>query len=399
MGWVTEDELHEGYPVAVLADGRDATAADNPKSGNSAWWCFDGTEGKPRAVGVRAGCDCYDDDGEVVARWRGATVHPVYFGDVAATGGWPGEDGGNSPYTEWERTHVAPAAATTVPADVTELVDRVRDRLGELTHERPLAALTAVARLEGIATASARTAASAAQDRDHSWAEIGTALGVSKQAAHQRLARRTQPEIDPELHDRLADFARREGLTYPTRTRQETQDLMDRMARAGRSRSVVLAEDAPTEEYPATTYFRALDKLAEEPGHGNAARQLRDLHHAAGPGARAEKKHEQRAGRCAASHPDDPVECTGAPDAVTLVDAHSSAVTGCETHGARMLASLEGATVEPGTVVGAATRVVAAADTIRPFPWYEHAPRTEPHQRSRAENRAAGTPGSDGDTR
>jgi hypothetical protein len=55
-----------------------------------------------------------------------------------------------------------------------------------------------------------------------------------------------------------------------------------------------------------------------------------------------------------------------------------------------MLASIGGARVEPGSVVGAATRVYAAADSIRPFCWYENAPRTEPAQLSRAENRAAG---------
>ncbi|WP_327173536.1 hypothetical protein OG471_41085 [Streptomyces sp. NBC_01336] len=37
--------------------------------------------------------------------------------------------------------------------------------------------------------------------------------------------------------------------------------------------------------------------------------------------------------------------------------------------------------------MGAATRVLAAADTIRPFCWYENAPRTEPGQLSHAENR------------
>ncbi|MFJ2745396.1 hypothetical protein ACIO3O_37700 [Streptomyces sp. NPDC087440] len=117
---------------------------------------------------------------------------------------------------------------------------------------------------------------------------------------------------------------------------------------------------------------------------------MTDTTPAESPASRAEEP-QSSADRCSAAHPEDPVECAGAQDAVTLVDDHGSAVTGCETHGARMLASLEGATVEPGSAVGAATRVLAAADTIRPFAWYEHAPRTEPAQRSRAENRTAGT--------
>ncbi|MEU5660113.1 hypothetical protein ABZ802_31520 [Streptomyces sp. NPDC047737] len=93
--------------------------------------------------------------------------------------------------------------------------------------------------------------------------------------------------------------------------------------------------------------------------------------------------------RCSAVHADDPTPCAGPRDAVTVLDGNGGAAVGCEHHGARMLASLDGARVEPGSVVGAATRVLEAADTIRPFCWYETAPRTQPAQLSRAENRAA----------
>ncbi|WP_406163932.1 hypothetical protein OG298_45155 (plasmid) [Streptomyces sp. NBC_01005] len=92
--------------------------------------------------------------------------------------------------------------------------------------------------------------------------------------------------------------------------------------------------------------------------------------------------------RCSAAHADDPTPCDGPGDAVTILDGNGGAAAGCEHHGARMLASIDGARVEPGSVVGAATRVLAAADTIRPFCWYENAPRTEPGQLSAAENRA-----------
>ncbi|MET8746383.1 hypothetical protein [Streptomyces sp. NPDC004728] len=92
--------------------------------------------------------------------------------------------------------------------------------------------------------------------------------------------------------------------------------------------------------------------------------------------------------RCSAAHAEDPTPCTGPRDAVTILDGQGNAAAGCEHHGARMLASIDGAHVEPGAVVGAATRVLAAADTIRPFCWYETAPRTEPGHLSAAENRA-----------
>ncbi|MER6257821.1 hypothetical protein ABT224_41540 [Streptomyces sp. NPDC001584] len=93
--------------------------------------------------------------------------------------------------------------------------------------------------------------------------------------------------------------------------------------------------------------------------------------------------------RCTAAHSEDPTACAGPHDAVTILDAGGTTVTGCEHHGARLLASLDGARVEPGTVLGAATRVFAAADGINPFPWLVDAPRTKPGQLSAAANRAA----------
>lgn len=67
---------------------------------------------------------------------------------------------------------------------------------------------------------------------------------------------------------------------------------------------------------------------------------------------------------------------------MTVLDGASGAATGCEHHGALMAASIEGSHIEPGSVVGAATRAFAAADTLRPLCWYETAPRTEPAQLS-----------------
>jgi hypothetical protein len=96
--------------------------------------------------------------------------------------------------------------------------------------------------------------------------------------------------------------------------------------------------------------------------------------------------------RCAAAHDDDPTQCAGPHDAVTVLDRNGAAVPGCEHHGARALASLDGGQVEAGSVVGAATRVAAAADVTPPFAWYTNAPRTNADQRSHAENRKAQPP-------
>ncbi|MFF7631433.1 hypothetical protein [Streptomyces cyaneofuscatus] len=74
----------------------------------------------------------------------------------------------------------------------------------------------------------------------------------------------------------------------------------------------------------------------------------------------------QPAERCTAAHIEDPTPCHGPRDAVTVLDGNGNVVTGCEHHGARMLASTDGACIEPGSVVGAASRAYAASQTIRP---------------------------------
>lgn len=99
---------------------------------------------------------------------------------------------------------------------------------------------------------------------------------------------------------------------------------------------------------------------------------------------------DQAARRCLAAHPEDPTPCDG-PVVVTILDRHNAGADGCEHHGARMLASLEGAyAISLPDHYGAAVRVTKAADAIRPFPWLTDAPRTRPQQLSRAENRRRG---------
>jgi hypothetical protein len=97
------------------------------------------------------------------------------------------------------------------------------------------------------------------------------------------------------------------------------------------------------------------------------------------------------ADRCAAAHHEDPTPCDGPHHAVLILDKDKSGAYGCEHHAARLLASLDGATVHtaPNGPEGAAIRVYKAADGIRPFCWYENAPRTESSQLSHAENRTA----------
>ncbi|MEV5170892.1 hypothetical protein AB0L10_07335 [Streptomyces flaveolus] len=92
--------------------------------------------------------------------------------------------------------------------------------------------------------------------------------------------------------------------------------------------------------------------------------------------------------RCPAAHPYDPTGCTG-PVAVTVLDAQNAGAEGCEHHGARLLASLDGGRVIPlpDSPPGAAIRVFKAAAGTRPFCWLDGS-RTELSQLSHAEHRA-----------
>jgi hypothetical protein len=92
--------------------------------------------------------------------------------------------------------------------------------------------------------------------------------------------------------------------------------------------------------------------------------------------------------RCTAAHPEDPTPCVG-PVVVTVLDAANAGADGCEHHGARLLASLDGGRVYalPDAPEGAAIRTFKAAASLRPFCWVD-GPRTEPSQLSAIANQA-----------
>ncbi|MFJ1742435.1 hypothetical protein ACIOG4_27650 [Streptomyces microflavus] len=72
--------------------------------------------------------------------------------------------------------------------------------------------------------------------------------------------------------------------------------------------------------------------------------------------------------RCPAAHPEDPTPCAGLP-VVTVLDRKNAGLDGCEYHGARFLASLDGGRVYalPDAPSKAALRVFKAAATTRPY--------------------------------
>lgn len=178
MGWQAEQfgTDHEGYAVAVMGDGTEPASI----KGNSAWWLYDGQDGRPRAVAVRAGCAC---------GWRSSEMFPIDVKDHDGTEGFEYGSDAPFPYGAWERQHIAPLLGTTVPDDLTDAIATVRRLLAGLTTSRPLAAAAAAAEVEKLGSAALQRAVTAARDSGGSWEDIGQALGTSRQAAHQRFAK------------------------------------------------------------------------------------------------------------------------------------------------------------------------------------------------------------------
>lgn len=180
MGWVhdvPEDDLydHEGYAVAVLGDGSEPAA--------SSWWNYDGSEGRPRAIAVRAGCEC---------GWRSKEMFPIDFADHEATEGFEFNDG---PFGAWSTEHIGQLLGTTVPLELTEAIATVRRMLAGLASSRPLAAITAAADVEKLAGARLQDAVTVARGRDASWESIGKAAGTTRQSAHQRWSKVLLPKL------------------------------------------------------------------------------------------------------------------------------------------------------------------------------------------------------------
>ena len=193
MGWVHEDPdadlyNHEGYAVAVLADGTEPEPIQVPLTNgdaapNSAWWLYHGRDGRPLAAGVKAACAC---------GWRAKEIHPVYFDDHEMTDGFEYNDG---PYWNWAREHIAPLLGTAMPPELSDALDTVAMLVGQLADERPLAVLTAIGRMEKLVAHCAPTAGAAARTKGETWSAVGKALGTSRQAAYQRFSRFLAPEL------------------------------------------------------------------------------------------------------------------------------------------------------------------------------------------------------------
>ncbi|MDV7222751.1 hypothetical protein [Streptomyces prunicolor] len=188
MGWVhdvPEDDLysHEGYAVAVLADGSEPeplqirVGGEGATAPNSSWWVYNGHDGRPGAAGVKAACEC---------GWRSAETFPIDWTDHEATEGFEFNDG---PFGAWSFEHIASLLGTAMPRELREAIGTVAQQLREQATDRPLVVLAAIRQLETLIGVEGPRAGAAARQEGVTWDAIGKAIGTTRQAAFQRFGR------------------------------------------------------------------------------------------------------------------------------------------------------------------------------------------------------------------
>ncbi|MBT2381133.1 MULTISPECIES: hypothetical protein [unclassified Streptomyces] len=99
-----------------------------------------------------------------------------------------GKDGEGGPLTVWQR-HISHLLDGAVPADVRAQIDTLRETIAQLALTRPLAAVAAAAQVERTGAACLQHVVATATATGRSWGEIGSAMGITRQAAHSRFAK------------------------------------------------------------------------------------------------------------------------------------------------------------------------------------------------------------------
>jgi hypothetical protein len=121
--------------------------------------------------------------------------------------------------------------------DFAQARTRLNQLLGDTVQRDPLAALNAVGEVERDLTDHRRNAVRAAAV-DHTWAEIGGALGVSRQAAHHKFAKEWADTVKREVkaEHRAHKAALRSGDHAAAETARRSRDaLIEEIKSAGRA--------------------------------------------------------------------------------------------------------------------------------------------------------------------
>lgn len=86
----------------------------------------------------------------------------------------------------WWSKHTPPLLAAAPPSWLVMKSDLLCEQIVKLASERPLAALTLLSHVESWQRTLLDQAVAGAREAGASWAEVGDAMGISKQAAHER---------------------------------------------------------------------------------------------------------------------------------------------------------------------------------------------------------------------
>ncbi|MFI7613532.1 hypothetical protein ACIBP6_20110 [Nonomuraea terrae] len=141
---------HEGFVAPVLPDGELAP------SSSSFTRDF---------VGYQATCSC---------GWTDRRRYPA-----------TPEGTKEAEYRWWSR-HAGPLSMAAPPSWLVIKSDLLCQQIVGLTADRPLAALTLLSQVESWQRTLLDQAVAAARQNGSSWAEVGEAMGISKQSAHER---------------------------------------------------------------------------------------------------------------------------------------------------------------------------------------------------------------------
>ncbi|MEV4216630.1 hypothetical protein [Nonomuraea sp. NPDC049725] len=140
---------HEGFAAPVLPDGELA------RSGSAFTRTF---------IGYQAACSC---------GWADRRRFP------------PSPQGAKEAEEQWYK-HAGPLLAAAPPNWLVIKSNLLCEQVANLTGDRPLAALTLLAQVEAWQRALLDRAVAAARAGGASWSQVGDAMGISKQAAHER---------------------------------------------------------------------------------------------------------------------------------------------------------------------------------------------------------------------
>jgi AraC-like DNA-binding protein len=120
--------------------------------------------------------------------------------------------------------------------ELTQARTGLNEVLNDTLERDALAALSAVAEIEDDLADHRRNAVRAATGT-HTWAEIGEALGVSRQAAHRRFAKEWAETVKRDVkaaHRAHKEALRRGDRTTAAETKRSRDALVEEIKSAGR---------------------------------------------------------------------------------------------------------------------------------------------------------------------